>query len=138
MTILVSACLLGIKCKYDGNDNFCPTVAELAGQNLIIPVCPEQLGGLPTPRYPAEISKGKIINCLGEDVTEQFTRGARETLKIAQLCKANRAVLKQNSPSCGSRFIYDGTHQNQLINGTGITAKLLIENGIEVISEHDL
>ncbi|MDP8203780.1 MAG: DUF523 domain-containing protein [Candidatus Tenebribacter mawsonii] len=136
--ILVSACLAGIKCRYDGNDNANNKVMEIVKKGFAIPVCPEQLGGLQTPRVPAEIIKDKIINKLGEDVTSQFVKGAKETLRITKLFNCKKAVLKQSSPSCGYGKIYDGSHTSKIIEGMGLTAKLLFQNGIIILTEEDL
>lgn len=113
-------------------------VASLAKIHCLIPICPEQLGGLPTPREPDEIRDGRVYEKSGKDNTEEFSRGAEETLRIAKLLNADMAILKQNSPSCGSSMIYDGTFSSKKIPGSGITASLLIESGIRVISEEDI
>jgi len=136
--ILVSACLLGVRCKYNGGSNTNRRVLEYVRDRPFIPVCPEQLGGLPIPREPAEIRGESVVNRKNDDVTEQFTRGAEETLRIAGLTGARRAILKNGSPSCGSSRIYDGTFTGTRLEGMGITARLLRENGIEVMSEEDL
>ena len=136
--IVVSACLAGIKCRYDGNDNGNEKVIELVRQGLAIPLCPEQLGGLATPRIPAEVVDGKIINKNGEDVTALFTKGAEETLRITKLVGCKKVILKSNSPSCGSGIIYDGTFSGKLTKGFGATAELMIKNGIKVVSEKDI
>lgn len=140
--VLVSACLLGINCRYDGGHAYCPEVFDDLGQHHFIPVCPEQLGGLPTPRLPAKIEKGdgedvwqglsRVVNQSGEDVTQSFLKGAQETLQIAQLARAKRAILKDRSPSCGCHFIYGA---EGLIKGRGVTAVLLAKNGVQVESE---
>lgn len=135
---LCSACLLGIKCRYDGKDCRNEKVVELLKTELLIPVCPEQLGGLPTPREPAEIFGGKVLTKSGRDVTENFIRGARETLKIVKLLGVKEAVLKQGSPSCGCGRIYNGTFSGKTVEGDGITAALLKKHGIKVITEEDL
>ncbi|MCD6247463.1 MAG: DUF523 domain-containing protein [Candidatus Diapherotrites archaeon] len=135
---LCSACLLGIKCRYDGKDNLNERVIELAKREKLIPVCPEQLGGLPTPREPAEIQGNRVVTYSGKDVTEYFERGAKKVLKIAKLLGIKEAILKQKSPSCGSGKIYDGTFSGRIIEGDGITARLLKKNGIRVISEEEL
>jgi uncharacterized protein YbbK (DUF523 family) len=137
--ILCSACLLGVKCAYDGEIHLKESVLKLLGKENLIPVCPEQLGGLTTPRIESEIQGGdKVVNKKGEDVTEQFKRGAEETLKIAKLLNVEKAILKQRSPSCGGGQIYDGSFSKKVISGDGFTTRLLKENGIEVISEEDL
>lgn len=146
--ILVSACLLGINCKYDGDNNKHEIVREyLKGKQFIL-VCPEQLGGLSTPRTPCEIKHGdgidvllgicKVENKDGEDTTENFTKGAKETLKIAKLYNCTEAILKEFSPSCGSNRIYDGTFSGRKIDGQGVTACILKNEGIKIISEKDL
>lgn len=137
MNILVSACLLGVNCKYSGKNNRNENVLRLAEKHTLIPVCPEQLGGLPTPRYPSEICGGRVINNIGEDVTAYYEKGSGEALKIAKLFGCERAVLKARSPECGSKEIYDGTFTKTVIPGKGITAALLEENGIEVYDETD-
>ncbi|MGF0553923.1 DUF523 domain-containing protein [Clostridioides difficile] len=136
--ILVSACLIGINCKYSGDNNENEKVKEyLKGKEFTL-VCPEQLGGLSTPRPPAEIVDGKVITKDNKDVTENFVRGANETLKIANLYVCNEAILKEGSPSCGCNLIYDGSFSGKKIPGKGITARLLEEEGIKVKSEKDL
>lgn len=137
--ILVSACLIGINCKYSGDNNENEKVKEyLKGKEFTL-VCPEQLGGLSTPRPPAEIVGGRVITKEdNKDVTENFVRGAEETLKIAKLYVCSEAILKEGSPSCGCNLIYDGSFSGKKIPGKGITAKLLEEEGIKVKSEKDL
>ena len=115
MKILVSACLLGINSRYCGGGCLNEAVASLAKKHFLIPVCPEQLGGLPTPREPDEIQNGRVYEKSGKDNTEEFTRGAQETLRIAELLGAEAAILKQNSPSCGPSMIYDGTFSGKKI-----------------------
>lgn len=136
--ILCSACLLGIKCKYDGNTNTNKKVLKLNEKEILIPVCPEQLGGLTTPRNPAELIGNSVFTKTGTNVTDSFIKGAQQTLKTAQIFGCKKAILKQRSPSCGCGQIYDGTFSGKVIKGEGITAKLLRENGIEVISEEDI
>ena len=138
MKILVSACLLGINSRYCGGGCLNEDIASLTKSHFLIPVCPEQLGGLPTPREPDEIRNGRVYEKSGKDNTDGFTRGAEETLRIAKLLGADMAILKQNSPSCGSSMIYDGTFSGKKIPGAGITASLLIQNGIRVISEEEI
>jgi uncharacterized protein YbbK (DUF523 family) len=135
---LCSACLLGIKCRYDGKSARNRKVIMLLKAETLIPVCPEQLGGLPTPREPAEIRGERVFTRSGKDVTENFERGAKEVLKIAKLYGIKEAIMKQGSPSCGSGRIYDGTFSGKTIKGDGITAAVLKENGIKVITEEDL
>ncbi len=136
--IIVSACLAGLNCRYDGNSNSCEKVIEMVKNGTAIPLCPEQLGGLATPRIPAEIKDGKVITKNNIDVTMHFERGANETLKIAKLVNAEVAILKQRSPSCGVSKIYDGTFSGNIISGMGKTAELLSKHGIKLISEEDL
>jgi uncharacterized protein YbbK (DUF523 family) len=136
---LMSACLLGIKCRWDAKFKPCEKAIELFKKGNIIPVCPEQLGGLPTPRIPQEVQKdGRVLNKEGEDVTGKFKKGAEETLKIAQLLGIKEFIGKSKSPSCGFGKTYDGTFSDILIKGNGITADLLSKNGIKVITEKDL
>lgn len=138
MKILVSACLLGINSRYCGGGCLNEKIAALIGNHNLIPVCPEQLGGLPTPREPDEIREGRVFEKSGKENTDNFQKGAEETLRLARLLKVDMAILKQNSPSCGSSMIYDGTFSSKKIPGSGITASLLIENGIRVISEENI
>jgi uncharacterized protein YbbK (DUF523 family) len=136
--IICSACLLGINCRYDGKRKQNKKVIGLTKEEILIPVCPEQLGGLPTPREPAEQRGGKVFTKSGKDVTENFKRGAKEVLKLAGLFNVKEAILKQRSPSCGSGQIYDGTFSGKIIRGNGVTAGLLKRKGIKIISEEDL
>lgn len=137
MNILVSACLLGINCKYSGQNNRNEKIAELLKVHNLIPICPEQLGGLPTPRPASEIRGNRVINTEGQDVTDNYKRGAEATLEIARQCGCKCAVLKSKSPSCGNRMIYDGSFSGKLVEGQGITAALLGANGIEVYNENE-
>lgn len=136
--ILCSACLLGIKCRYDGESKSNKKVLKLAKKEFLIPVCPEQLGGLPTPREPAEQRGRKVFTKSRKDVTKSFKRGARQVLKIAKLFGIKEAIFKQRSPSCGCGQIYDGTFSGRIIRGDGVTTALLKRNGIKVVSEEDL
>jgi uncharacterized protein YbbK (DUF523 family) len=146
---LISACLLGIKCAWDGQDIYKSDKAiELSNSEMLMPVCPEQLGGLRTPRAPQEIQgatgedvldgKCKVLNINGEDVTQKFINGAEETLKIVKLFHIEEFIGKSRSPSCGCGQIYDGTFSRALIDGDGVTTALLKRNGIRVITEEDL
>jgi len=135
---IVSACLAGIKCKWDGKAKPCQKVIQLVGQGKAIPVCPEQLGGLTTPRVPAEQRGNKVFTKGEKDVTVQFKKGAKEALKIAKLANCNEAILKSKSPSCGSGKIYDGTFSGKLIDGDGICAKIFKENNIKVFTEEEI
>lgn len=136
--IICSACLLGIKCRYDGNSKTNKKAIELFKEQILIPVCPEQMGGLPTPREPAEQKGDKFITKSGKDVSKKFVKGAKETFKIAKQYNVKLAILKQRSPSCGFGQIYDGTFSGRIIKGNGITAALLNKNGIKIMSEEDL
>lgn len=146
--ILVSACLCGINCKYNGGNNLDPKVLELLKQRKAIPVCPEQLGGQSTPRPAHEINnstgrevldgKARIIGPDGDDATAEFLKGAHETLKIAKECGAKVAILKARSPSCGYGKIYDGTFAGNKIDGNGVTAELLSRNGLTIYTEEDI
>ena len=146
--IVVSACLLGINCKYNGNNNENEKVINYLKDKKYIPICPEQLGGLSTPRNPAEIidgngydvinSKSNIKDKKGKDVTKKFVNGANECLKIANMYGCKKAILKEGSPSCGSNFIYDGTFSGNKIEGVGTTTALFRNHKIEVISENDI
>ncbi len=138
MAIIVSACLLGICCRYDGKIKTDENICVLAKTDTLIPVCPEQLGGRPTPRLPVEIKNGRVVEKDGADHTDEFIKGAYEVLKIAKINCVKNAVLKSNSPSCGFGKIYDGTFSKTLVNGNGITAEILNENGIEIKTENDL
>lgn len=133
--IIVSGCLADIQCRYDGAAKPCEKVIKLVAEGKAIPVCPEQLGGLTTPRLPAEISGDRVIQKDGTDVTGQFQRGAREALKLARLAGATIAILKARSPSCGRGKIYNGRFSGKLVDGNGIFADLCIQNKIEVITE---
>lgn len=136
--ILVSGCLVGLNCKYSGGNNFNEEIFNLVKEGKAISVCPEQLGGLATPRNPAEIKvingERRVITNKGEDVTEQFEKGAKEVLKLAKELEITKAILQARSPSCGCGKIYSGNFDKTLVDGDGITAKLLKENGIEVIN----
>lgn len=134
---LVSACLVGINCRYNGKSQTIPALVEMVRRGEAIPVCPEILGGLPTPRTPAEQQGDKVIDQNGKDVTAEFEKGAGETLKIAKMAQANEAILKARSPSCGANKVYDGTFTHTVINGDGVTARLLKQNGISVITDED-
>lgn len=140
--ILVSACLAGFPCRYDAKSKPQPEVMRLVAAGLAIPICPEQLGGLPTPRSAAEIVGGdghdvlagnaRVCNAVGEDVTEQFIRGAEIVVKLAQLCEATIAILQERSPSCGVSKVYDGSFGRQLRPGQGVAAAKLAQLGLEV------
>lgn len=145
--IIVSACLCGINSKYNGGNNLDEKILNLLKEGKAIPVCPEQLGGLTTPRPAHEISKGigadvldgkcKVKGIDGQDSTEEFIKGAYETLNIAKACNAKVAILKAKSPSCGYGKIYDGTFTGTKIDGNGVTGELLKRNGIKIYTEED-
>lgn len=144
---LISACLCGVNCKYNGKNNLNEKCLKLLREGKAVLVCPEQMGGLTTPRIPSELigsskdiieySKGKILDKEGNDVSVQFIKGAEEALKIAKELGVKKAILKEGSPSCGSSFIYDGSFSGKKIKGEGITTYLLRKEGIEVISEEE-
>jgi len=133
--IIISACLLGAGCRYDGKSLHLDRLDELTEKYNLIPLCPEILGGLGIPRSPAERTGDKIIDSAGQDVTGYFYRGAEEALKMARLFNCRYAVLKEKSPSCGYGKIYDGTFSGVLVDGNGVTAELFAKNGIAVIGE---
>ncbi len=135
---MVSACLLGLPTRYDGKSKPHSEVLKLAEEFVLVPFCPEQLGGLPTPRPQSEISGERVINELGQDVTDEFHRGAEISLKIAEIVKPWMILLKSKSPSCGLRKVYDGTFAGRLVNGMGITARALKSAGYHLITEEDL
>ena len=149
--IIVSACLCGINCKYNGGNNLDERVLKLLKEGKVIPVCPEQLGGQQTPRAPHEIVCGSGLDVLqgkakvlgqgpdeSDDVTSEFLKGAYETLKIAELVGASTAILKARSPSCGTCEIYDGTFSGTKRQGNGVTAELLLSKGMKVYTEENL
>ena len=132
--ILVSGCLLGLNCKYNGGNNYKKEIDEFLKDYEVVPICPEIMGGLPTPRMSAEKIEDKVITKDGEDVTKQFRKGAEECLFLAKKYNIKKALLKSKSPSCGFGKIYDGTFTHTIIDGNGITAELLNNNGIEIIN----
>lgn len=136
--IIVSACLLGRNCKYNGGNNYCEKLEKLKKQYNFIEICPEVLGGLNTPRVPSEIVGDKVINKEGLDVTKNYNIGATISLEKAQTYNCQKAILKAKSPSCGCGKIYDGTFTNTLINGDGVTTKLFKLHNIEVITEEEI
>lgn len=143
--ILISACLCGLNCKYNGGSNEHPVFADMLDRGEVVTVCPEVLGGLPIPRKPAEIINGtgydvlegtaQVISNDGEDLTTPFLLGAKRTLELAREYDVNLVILKSNSPSCGVGEIYDGTFSHRLREGCGVTAALLNENGFSVVSD---
>ena len=138
--VLISACLLGIDCKYNGSNNKLDDeiIHSLKDKYNLIPVCPEIMGGLPTPRNPVEIKDGKVFDYDGEEFTKEFEKGSDEVLKLAKLYDATIAILKENSPSCGSNYIYDGTFNHQKIKGMGIAAHKLSKENIKLFSEENV
>lgn len=146
--LLVSACLVGLHTRFDGGTRSVPALLDLVKKGVAIPVCPEQLGGLPTPRPAAEIQGGSgydvlagrafVQNKEGCDITAYFIRGAKETLRLARLARTSVAILKARSPSCGNKAIYNGAFRKITRPGPGVTAALLMESGIVVYSEEDL
>lgn len=137
MNILVSSCLIGVRCRYNGGGAVCEGITELKSRHNIIHICPEITGGLPTPRQPAEIKDGKVLTQDGRDVTAEYNKGADEALRLARLFSCTHAILKARSPSCGCGEIYDGTFSHALTQGDGITAELLKANGITVLNEEN-
>lgn len=137
MNILVSACLLGISCRYDGESKPCEAVRELMKRHNLIPFCPECYGGLPIPRLPSERVGERVLTKDGTDVTAQYRRGAVQSLQLAQLFGCEAALLKERSPSCGRGEIYDGSFSGRLVPGDGVTAELLMQNGIRVYGESE-
>jgi len=141
--ILVSACLIGKNCRYDGKNNLRPILSKLPPDKLF-PFCPEELGGLPTPRCPVELISGNhggectALDCEGQDVTREFLAGAREACRLARDIGAKAAILKERSPSCGTKVIYDGTFSHRTVPGRGLTTRMLSAAGIRVISDEDL
>lgn len=136
--IIVSACLAGLTTNYLGEAWPIPEVVELIRQGKAIPVCPEQLGGLTTPRTPAERKGEGVFTKDGIDVTAQFFKGAQTVAKLVELSGAQKAILKANSPSCGVGSTYDGTFSDTLIKGDGVTAETLRKMGVELLTEEDL
>jgi uncharacterized protein YbbK (DUF523 family) len=152
--LLISACLLGVACNHEGRGSPRAVVDELAQRYRLVPVCPEVLGGLPTPRAAAEIIGGdgadvltgadlggsggaRVVNVEGDDVTAAYRRGAEAAVTVARAVGATRAVLKARSPSCGTAAVYDGTFSRRLVPGRGVTAAALAAAGLEVGSEED-
>lgn len=135
--IFVSACLIGENCKYSGGNNRCDAIIEYLKDKTYFPVCPEVLGGLPTPRPPAEIKGDKVWNKAGQDVTAAFQKGAETTLAMALEKQPSLCILKANSPSCGNQTVYDGTFTGKLTEGRGLTARKLTEAGFKVVNEKD-
>lgn len=146
--ILISACLCGVNCKYNGKNNYNEEACKLFKDGKATLICPEQLGGLETPRKPCEIingrgenvlsGTGKVINNDLVDCTNKFVLGAKEALKIAKNINCSVAILKANSPSCGCNNVYDGSFSGKLVKGRGVTAALFLQNGIKVYDEYEI
>lgn len=137
--IVVSACLLGVRCNHEGEANTSDAVRDLARTHRLVPVCPETVGGLPTPRPPAELQPdGRVVDAQGDDVTAAYARGAAAAVRLARATGAEEAVLKARSPSCGCHEIYDGTFTRTRVAGEGVTARALREAGVRVRSEEDV
>ena len=138
MRILVSACLLGVCCRYDGKSKPCEAVLRLIEKHELVPVCPEQLGGLPTPRAASEIQKdGRVRNREGRDVTREYALGAAECARLCKMLSCDLAILKSRSPSCGSGWVYDGSFSGVLVPGDGVTTRKLKALGIPVLTEEE-
>ena len=138
MKIMVSACLLGENCKYNGGNNRDPELLRLLSGHEVVPVCPEVLGGLPTPRIPAEIVNGTVINRDGASVDDAFRRGAQRALEIATREKPDLIILQSRSPSCGVKEIYDGTFSGNRIPGHGVFAGMALQAGFRVADVEDV
>lgn len=136
--ILISACLIGDKVTYKGGTNYNPKYKDLLNKYELVPFCPEVEGGLPTPRNPSEQKGDKVFMNNGKDVTKHFLKGAEKALNICLALDIKIAILKEKSPSCGSKLIHDGSFSGNLIDGQGVTTKLLTKKGIKVLSEDDI
>ena len=135
--VLVSGCLAGFNCRYDGGNNLVPEIRQLLEDGLAVTACPEQLGGLPTPRIPSERVGNRVVNREGTDVTAEFKAGAEAALRIARENGCRTAILKSRSPSCGKGCIYNGQFTGELVPGNGVTTDLLLHHGIEVLTEEE-
>ena len=138
MKLLVSACLLGVPCRYDGASKLCDAVSALAKTHTLIPFCPEIYGGLPTPRLPSECRDGRVIRADGTDVTDAYGKGAEQALRLCRMLGIDGAILKSKSPSCGKGLIYDGSFTGMLTERDGVTAELLKKHGLRVYGESEL
>ena len=138
MNVLISACLLGVNCRYNGKRTEMEGLGGLMEKYTLIPVCPETLGGMPTPREPSEIRDGRVFSQSGRDVTDFYERGAAETLRLAQMYGCTYAVMKERSPSCGSGRIHDGSFSGALTDGDGVCAAALKAAGITVLGESEI
>lgn len=137
MKLLVSACLVGVNCKYSGGNNYNEALVAFLDHHEVTLFCPEEEGGLSTPRNPSEIQGERVVDCNGVDVTQAFALGAQKALQVCQSKGIHHAILKERSPSCGSHEIYDGTFSHTVVNGMGICAKMLEQNGISLCNEYD-
>lgn len=143
MMYLVSACLAGYPCRYDGQAAESDVIRKLVDAGQAVPICPEQLGGLPTPRPACEVVTGQsgvrqVFGKDGSDLTDEFNLGAEATLAVCRALGITRAILKSKSPTCGCGTIYDGTFSGRVVSGDGVTAELLKRNGIEVLTEFEI
>lgn len=136
--ILISACLVGEKVNYKGQGNYCPNVEKLKEKYDLVLFCPEFEGGLPIPRKPSEIRGSQVIREDGKNVTREFEKGASKALGLCKYLGITKAVLKENSPSCGTHLIHNGYFDGRKIKGMGVTARILKDNGIEVYSEEEI
>ena len=135
---IVSKCLAGVPCRYDGKDNLVPEIKALVERGEAVAVCPEVLGGLPTPRTPSErLPDGRVLDKRGKDVTAQFTRGAERAMEICREHGCTGAILKARSPSCGKGVIYDGSFTGTRVPGSGVFAQMLLDTGIPVMTEEE-
>ena len=135
--VIVSACLIGENCKYNGGNNKREKIIEYLKDKEVILVCPEVMGGMSTPRLKSEILNGRVVSEKGDDVTDYFTRGAIRALNKAIESGAKVAILKEKSPSCGSKYIYNGEFNGTLIKGSGVFASLIRQKGIKILTEED-
>ena len=136
--ILISACLVGDNVKYNGGNNKNPLIDKLLEKYELVPFCPEVEGGLPTPRHPSEQKDGSVINDIGENVSDEFLKGAELAYNICLFLKIKKAILKERSPSCGVHEVYDGSFSHKVIEGMGVTAKYLKEKGIVIYNEDEI
>ena len=138
MKVMVSACLLGENCKYNGGNNLNPDLLRLLSGHTVIPVCPEVLGGLPVPRIPAEIVNGAVVNREGISVDDAFRRGAEKALELAAAERPDLVILQSRSPSCGTRHVYDGTFSGTLVRGKGVFAEMVANAGFRVMDAEEV
>lgn len=138
MNVLISTCLMGVNCKYNGGNNLVDNLDKLIEKCTLIPVCPEQMGGLSTPRNPCEIVGQEVISYDSDNCTEEYVRGAEEAIKLMKLYDCKYAILKAKSPSCGYKEIYDGTFSHTVIEGNGVFAQKLLEYGVKIYTEDQI